>query len=67
MMVKIIPRTMMIAAQLITWIVMKARFAILVLIRSSPVHGESIFETIRTDRVFTVGCRSFIGMPPSMK
>ena len=58
MTVKIIPAAMMIAARLMTWIVTIAQFAILVPMESSPVHSESIFETMRTHRVFTVDFRA---------
>jgi hypothetical protein len=54
MTIKIIPIATTIAIRVMTWIVTMARFAILVPIRSSPVHGESIFETTRIDRVFTL-------------
>jgi hypothetical protein len=66
MVVKIIPITIMIATQLMTWMVMMARFAILVPIKSSPVHVGRIFEAMRTDRVFTVDCRPSRGMTLSV-
>ena len=48
---------MMVATQLMAWIVMMARFTILVPIRYLPSTVESIFETVRTGRAFTAGYR----------
>jgi hypothetical protein len=45
MTVNIIPIVMMIAARLISRIVMTARFVILVSIDSTPLYPASIFET----------------------
>lgn len=47
--VKINPITMIVVAQLMTWIALMARFAIFEFTRFSPDTGKGIFEAVRSD------------------